>query len=70
MRVQGGSVRFKLNACENPSEISTEGHDISDYFRILLCTVAFCLMFDCLSVILHIYLPPYLSVILCVYVNL
>jgi len=65
-------VRLPLSACENAPDISIKGQAISDYFRILLCSVAACLMFGYLPVCLSIYLSAvvlsvYLSMHLCIY---
>ena len=69
---QEDSVRLPLSACENAPDISIKGQAISDYFRILLCSMAACLMFGSLPVCLSIYLSAvvlsvYLSMHLCIY---
>lgn len=54
---QEDSVKLPLSACENPPDVSIKGQALSDYFRVLLCSVASCLVFGYLPVCLSTYLP-------------
>lgn len=61
--VQGDRVRLRLNACEKSFEITISGRDISDYFRILLFSVASCLISDYLSIFVCVHMSLELSIV-------
>lgn len=50
-------MKLPLSAYENPPDVSIKGQAISDYFRVLLCSVASRLVFGYLPVCLSTYLP-------------